>query len=150
MLVPNLYQHSTDLLVAVLCYVLLPTRMVDRLRLLMLYFITQAVPQEMRNQLFQLSRCQYEDREIANNLEFLGVKLDVAAPPPAKKWWVTDLLRRKSVAEDEIEYDLPRYLPAVKSIVEVQYLVFLVLSAINTLGRLIRHSILPISFAVFY
>lgn len=51
--------------------------MVDRLRLLMLYFITQAVPQELRNQLFQLSRCNYADREIANNLEFLGVKLDV-------------------------------------------------------------------------
>lgn len=52
-------------------------RMVDRLRLVMLFFITQAVPQEMRNQLFQLSRCNYADREIANNLEFLGVKLDV-------------------------------------------------------------------------
>lgn len=55
-------------------------RMVDRLRLVMLFFITQAVPQEMRNQLFQLSRCNYADREIANNLEFLGVKLDVVSP----------------------------------------------------------------------
>jgi hypothetical protein len=54
--------------------------MVDRLRLVMLFFITQAVPQEMRNQLFQLSRCNYADREIANNLEFLGVKLDVVSP----------------------------------------------------------------------
>ncbi|KAG0326361.1 vacuolar sorting protein VPS33/slp1, partial [Podila horticola] len=75
-------------------------RMVDRLRLVMLFFITQAVPQEMRNQLFQLSRCNYADREIANNLEFLGVKLDV----------------KKSVEEDEIEYDLPRYIPTIKSI----------------------------------
>ncbi|KAF8926203.1 vacuolar sorting protein VPS33/slp1 [Dissophora ornata] len=92
-------------------------RMVDRLRLLMLFFITQAVPQESRNQLFQLSRCNYADRDIANNLEFLGVKLDVAAPPPSKKWW-TDLLKKKSVAEDEIEYDLPRYSPVIKSIVD--------------------------------
>ncbi|KAF9937959.1 vacuolar sorting protein VPS33/slp1 [Modicella reniformis] len=93
-------------------------RMVDRLRLLMLFFITQAVPQEMRNQLFQLSRCDYLDRDIANNLEFLGVKLDVAAPPPAKKWWITELLQKKSVAEDDIEYDLPRYSPVIKSIVD--------------------------------
>ncbi|KAF9437606.1 vacuolar sorting protein VPS33/slp1 [Entomortierella beljakovae] len=93
-------------------------RMVDRLRLLMLYFITQAVPQEARNQFFQLSKCNYADREIANNLEFLGVKLDVAAPPPAKKWWITDLLKKKSVAEDELEYDLPRYTPVIKSIME--------------------------------
>ncbi|KAG0240421.1 vacuolar sorting protein VPS33/slp1 [Mortierella sp. GBA43] len=93
-------------------------RMVDRLRLLMLFFITQAVPQEMRNQLFQLSRCTYADRDIANNLEFLGVKLDVAAPPPAKKWWISELLKKKSVAEDEIEYDLPRYSPAIKSIID--------------------------------
>ncbi|KAF9940051.1 vacuolar sorting protein VPS33/slp1 [Mortierella alpina] len=93
-------------------------RMVDRLRLLMLFFITQAVPQEMRNQLFQLSRCNYADREIANNLEFLGVKLDVAAPPPAKKWWITELLKKKSVAEDDIEYDLPRYSPVIKSIID--------------------------------
>ncbi|KAF9915816.1 vacuolar sorting protein VPS33/slp1 [Lobosporangium transversale] len=93
-------------------------RMVDRLRLLMLFFITQAVPQEMRNQLFQLSRCNYADRDIANNLEFLGVKLDVAAPPPAKKWWITELLKKKSVTEDDIEYDLPRYSPVIKSIIE--------------------------------
>ncbi|KAG0319127.1 vacuolar sorting protein VPS33/slp1 [Dissophora globulifera] len=94
-------------------------RMVDRLRLLMLFFVTQAVPQELRNQLFQLSRCSYPDREIANNLEFLGVKLDVAAPPPTKKWWmVSDLLKKKPVTEDDIEYDLPRYSPAIKSIVE--------------------------------
>ncbi|KAF9585154.1 vacuolar sorting protein VPS33/slp1 [Lunasporangiospora selenospora] len=93
-------------------------RMIDRIRLMMIFFITQAVPQEMRNQLFQLSRCSYSDRDIANNLEFMGVKLDVAAPPPAKKWWYTDLLKKKSVAEDEIEYELPRYIPVVKSIVE--------------------------------
>ncbi|KAI1313460.1 vacuolar sorting protein VPS33/slp1 [Mortierella claussenii] len=93
-------------------------RMVDRLRLLMLFFITQAVPQESRNQLFQLSRCNYADREIANNLEFLGVKLDVAAPPPAKKWWITELLKKKSVTEDDIEYDLPRYVPVIKSIID--------------------------------
>ncbi|KAF9366295.1 vacuolar sorting protein VPS33/slp1 [Mortierella sp. NVP85] len=93
-------------------------RMVDRLRLLMLFFITQAVPQEMRNQLFQLSRCEYADRDIANNLEFLGVKLDVAAPPPAKKWWISELLKKKSVTEDDIEYDLPRYSPVMKNIVE--------------------------------
>ncbi|KAF9987775.1 vacuolar sorting protein VPS33/slp1 [Mortierella antarctica] len=78
----------------------------------------KAVPQEMRNQLFQLSRCNYADREIANNLEFLGVKLDVAAPPPAKKWWITELLKKKSVAEDDIEYDLPRYSPVIKSIID--------------------------------
>ncbi|KAF9111852.1 vacuolar sorting protein VPS33/slp1 [Mortierella sp. AM989] len=93
-------------------------RMVDRLRLLMLYFITQAVPQELRNQLFQLSRCNYADREIANNLEFLGVKLDVAAPPPTKKWWISELLKKKSVAEDEFEYDLPRYSPVIKSVID--------------------------------
>ncbi|KAG0339587.1 vacuolar sorting protein VPS33/slp1 [Podila humilis] len=91
-------------------------RMVDRLRLVMLFFITQAVPQEMRNQLFQLSRCNYADREIANNLEFLGVKLDMAAPPPTKKWFFSEFLKKKSVSEDEIEYDLPRYTPVVKSI----------------------------------
>ncbi|KAF9409198.1 vacuolar sorting protein VPS33/slp1 [Podila epigama] len=93
-------------------------RMVDRLRLIMLFFITQAVPQEMRNQLFQLSRCNYADREIANNLEFLGVKLDVAAPPPTKKWFFSDFMKKKSVAEDEIEYELPRYTPVIKSIFE--------------------------------
>ena len=48
----------------------------------MLYFITQAVPQELRNQLFQMSRCNYADRDIANNLEFLGVKLDVVRVVP--------------------------------------------------------------------
>ena len=95
-------------------------RMVDRLRLLMLYFITQAVPQEARNQLFQLSRCAYDDREVANNLEFLGVKLDAAAPPPVKKSWITELLKKKSVAEDETEYDLPRYVPAIKGIIDVR------------------------------
>ncbi|GJJ69118.1 hypothetical protein EMPS_01464 [Entomortierella parvispora] len=93
-------------------------RMVDRLRLLMLYFITQAVPQESRNQLFQLSRCAYGDREIANNLELLGVKLDVAAPPPVKKSWITELLKKKSTADDDTEYDLPRYMPAMKGIID--------------------------------
>ncbi|KAF8982806.1 vacuolar sorting protein VPS33/slp1 [Entomortierella lignicola] len=94
-------------------------RMVDRIRLLMLYFITQAAPQETRNQLFQLSRCNYADRDIANSLEFLGVKLDVAAPPPpAKKWWIPEYLKKKSIAEDEFEYDLPRYTPVLKSIID--------------------------------
>jgi syntaxin-binding protein 1 len=50
----------------------------------------------------------------------LGVKLDVAAPPPAKKWWITELLKKKSVTEDDIEYDLPRYSPAIKSIIDVR------------------------------
>ncbi|KAF9354792.1 vacuolar sorting protein VPS33/slp1 [Mortierella sp. AD094] len=93
-------------------------RMVDRIRLLMLYFITQAVPQELRNQLFQMSRCNYADRDIANNLEFLGVKLDVAAPPPAKKWFFSELLKKKSVAEDDFEYEMPRYSPVIKSVIE--------------------------------
>ena len=95
-------------------------RMVDRLRLLMLYFITQAVPQESRNQLFQLSRCAYGDREVANNLEFLGVKLDMAAPPPVKKSWITELLKKKSVSDDDTEYDLPRYMPVIKGIIDVR------------------------------
>ncbi|KAG0224615.1 vacuolar sorting protein VPS33/slp1 [Actinomortierella wolfii] len=90
----------------------------DRLRLVMLFFISQAATQDVRNQLFQMSRCSYEDRDIANNLEFLGVKLDVAAPPPNKKSWFSGLLKKNTVNEEDLEYDLPRYTPVIKTIID--------------------------------
>ena len=65
-----------------LCSYLAVHRMMDRIRLLTLYFITQAAPQELRNEFFQLSRCDYNLREIATNVEYLGVKLDVVSVRP--------------------------------------------------------------------
>ncbi|KAF9101404.1 vacuolar sorting protein VPS33/slp1 [Mortierella sp. GBA35] len=93
-------------------------KMADRIRLLTLYFITQAAPHDLRNEFFQLSRCDYNLRESATNIEYLGVKLDVAAPPPVKKSWYADLLKKKPIEEDEPEYDLPRYVPTVKTIID--------------------------------
>ncbi|KAG0315481.1 vacuolar sorting protein VPS33/slp1 [Linnemannia gamsii] len=93
-------------------------KMADRIRLLTLYFITQSAPHDVRNNFFQLSRCDYNLRESATNIEYLGVKLDVAAPPPVKKSWYSDLLKKKPVEEDEPEYDLPRYVPTVKTIID--------------------------------
>jgi hypothetical protein len=54
-------------------------RMADRIRLLTLYFITQSAPHDVRNNFFQLSRCDYNLRESATNIEYLGVKLDVVS-----------------------------------------------------------------------
>lgn len=53
--------------------------MADRIRLLTLYFITQSAPPDVRNNFFQLSRCDYNLRESATNIEYLGVKLDVVS-----------------------------------------------------------------------
>jgi hypothetical protein len=36
-----------------------------------------------------------------------------------KKSWYSDLLKKKPVEEDEPEYDLPRYVPTVKTIIDV-------------------------------
>ncbi|KAG0267953.1 vacuolar sorting protein VPS33/slp1 [Actinomortierella ambigua] len=90
----------------------------DRLRLVMLFFITQAATQDVRNTLFQMSRCSYQDRDIANSLEFLGVKLDVAAPPPTKKSWFSGLLKKNTMNEEDLEYDLPRYTPVIKAVID--------------------------------
>lgn len=59
--------------------ILVICRMADRIRLLTLYFITQSSPPDVRNNFFQLSRCDYNLRESATNIEYLGVKLDVVS-----------------------------------------------------------------------
>lgn len=48
-----------------------------------------------------------------------------AAPPPVKKSWYSDLLKKKPVEEDEPEYDLPRYVPTVKTIMDVSFTLLL-------------------------
>lgn len=42
-----------------------------------------------------------------------------------KKSWYSDLLKKKPVEEDEPEYDLPRYVPTVKTIIDVSFTLLL-------------------------
>lgn len=42
-----------------------------------------------------------------------------------KKSWYADLLKKKPVEEDEPEYDLPRYVPTVKTIIDVSFILLL-------------------------
>ncbi|KAJ3291694.1 vacuolar sorting protein VPS33/slp1, partial [Blyttiomyces sp. JEL0837] len=102
----------------------------DKLRLLMLYVIAQEGIQDSdRKRLLEAAKLSLEDSQALTNLNYMGVKLSAAdkkkkANQGKYSYYGRTMERRKKKkkkgAEDELPYDLSRYVPLAKYVIEEQ------------------------------
>ena len=93
----------------------------DKVRIISLYIIhREGVPDEDRRRLFQHAQLSANEMDAVNNLVYLGVKVVKSSNDRDNR----KRLKFKS-SGGEGEYDLSRYKPAVKSMLEVSHLHFI-------------------------
>ncbi|KAJ3409160.1 vacuolar sorting protein VPS33/slp1 [Chytridiales sp. JEL 0842] len=103
----------------------------DKLRLLMLYIIAQEGIQDAdRRRLLEVSKLQVEDSQAITNLNYFGVRLSVNSDKKSArnlkdKYGYYGRLaekkrKKKKKADDEVPYDLSRYVPLLKYVLEDQ------------------------------
>jgi hypothetical protein len=91
--------------------------LVDKLRLLMLYIVSQeGIKDADRKRLMDLANISIDDQGCISNLRFLGVTLLKA--PRAKKTQTKEKKKSKKQRDDAPSYDLSRYVPQVKFIAQ--------------------------------
>ncbi|KAJ3101990.1 vacuolar sorting protein VPS33/slp1 [Phlyctochytrium planicorne] len=104
------------------------TRNYDKLRLLILYIIAQeGILDADRRRLLEASKLSLEDSQAITNLSLIGVKLTSNSDKKKKKEGkytyysriAEKKKKKKKKVDDELPYDLSRYVPMVKYLLEV-------------------------------
>ncbi|KAJ3195406.1 vacuolar sorting protein VPS33/slp1 [Irineochytrium annulatum] len=99
----------------------------DKLRLLILYIIAQEGIQDGdRRRLLEASKLSIEDAQAITNLNFLGLKLSTSTDKKKKNkegkytyyGRIAEKKKRRKKVDNELPYDLSRYVPMMKYLME--------------------------------
>lgn len=93
----------------------------DKARLLSLYIISKdnGLLEDDRRKLFEHARLDSQLREAINNLSLLDVKISKPPRKPGEKSTKKKREKKKRGEDDEIPYELSRYVPVIKKVMEV-------------------------------
>lgn len=96
----------------------------DKARLLMLYIISKegGIFEDDKHKLLEHARLPPELRAAVNNLSLLGVKVTRERQKPGEKSLRKKKDRRRGPRNEEMPYELSRYVPVLKKIMEVRKL----------------------------
>lgn len=93
----------------------------DKARLLMLYIISKegGIFEDDKHKLLEHARLPPELRAAVNNLSLLGVQLTRERRKPGEKSLRKKKERRRGARDEEMPYELSRYVPVLKKTMEV-------------------------------